>query len=45
LRHNPAELEEILVSRIGHLTKEILTDETISEKTKADSKIGKNFLV
>jgi len=36
-KHNPEELEEILVGRIGHLSKEILTDETITEETKLHS--------
>ena len=33
------------MGRIAHLSGEILTDETISEETKANSKISKNFLV
>jgi hypothetical protein len=45
LRHNPEELEEILVGRIRHMTTELLTDETITEETKAASVIGRNFLV
>jgi hypothetical protein len=45
VRFNPDELEEIMVGRIGHLTRELLTDETITEETKASSQIGVNFLV
>ena len=44
LRHDPKELEDIIIGRIGHLTTEILTDETVSDETIANSQIGRNFL-
>jgi hypothetical protein len=45
VRHDPRELEEIIVGRIRHITEEILTDEYVSEETIANSQIGRYFLL
>ena len=45
VRHDREELTEVIQGRINHLMAELVSEEEISELTKENSVIAKNFLV
>jgi len=45
VRHDEQELTEVIMGRINHLMAELVSEEEISEVTKENSVIAKNFLI